>query len=539
MILSKWRLIVFFGLCLLSIIYIIPNFLSKTTLEEKWPTWLPHKTVNLGLDLRGGSSILLEVDIKAVLKERLQSLRDEVRSLLRKARIGYTALTVEGHTVSLTLRDLSQREKAYEAVNKFGQEARVATEEGGKLTITLDDAALTQRESAIVDQSIEIVRRRIDEMGTKEPLIQRQGADRMLVQLPGVDDPGEAKVLIGKTAKMTFHLEHPQGGHDESQKSIVPAGALVIDEEFTRGGETYTLHHVLQKQPLITGEMLVDAQARMDNESGTGWEVTFSLDATGAKKFGEVTSKNVGKKFAIILDNTVISAPVINTPITGGSGRITGRFTAKEASNLAMLLRAGALPAPLKVMEERTVGPDLGADSIAAGENATIIAVVLIFIFMFIAYGFVYGGIANIALFFNLFMLIAALAILQATLTLPGIAGIALTLGMAVDANVLIFERIKEELRNGKRVSVAIQAGFHRAMSTIVDSNITTIIGAGLLYQFGTGPIRGFAVTLILGILISMFTAITVTRTFITLFFNWAGPKPLSFGIEGKHHERV
>lgn len=539
MILSKWRLIVVFGLCLLSIIYIIPNFLSKTTLEEKWPTWLPHKTVNLGLDLRGGSSILLEVDIKAVLKERLQSLRNEVRSLLRKARIGYTALTVEGHTVSLTLRDLSQREKAYEAVNKFGQEARVATEEGGKLTITLDDAALTQRESAIVDQSIEIVRRRIDEMGTKEPLIQRQGADRILVQLPGVDDPGEAKALIGKTAKMTFHLEHPQGGHDESQKGIVPAGALVIDEEFTRGGETYTLHHVLQKQPLITGEMLVDAQARMDNESGTGWEVTFSLDATGAKKFGEVTSKNVGKKFAIILDNTVISAPVINTPITGGSGRITGRFTAKEASNLAMLLRAGALPAPLKVMEERTVGPDLGADSIAAGENATIIAVALIFIFMFIAYGFAYGGIANIALFFNLFMLVAALAILQATLTLPGIAGIALTLGMAVDANVLIFERIKEELRNGKRVSVAIQAGFHRAMSTIVDSNITTIIGAGLLYQFGTGPIRGFAVTLILGILISMFTAITVTRTFITLFFNWAGPKPLSFGIEGKHHERV
>lgn len=524
MVISLWRKLIVITLCITSIIYTLPSFLDQKTLQSPLFSWLPEEQISLGLDLRGGSSILLEVDIQTVMRERANNLVNEVRQSLRKNRIGYTSLnTIGAEGVTVTLRNISQKEMAYKALKKNSPHLLIKTMDDGHLEIMMDPTMLKQQEESVLNKSIEIVRRRIDEMGTKEPLIQRQGNDRILVQLPGVDDPAEAKRLIGKTAKMTFHLEA-----DPTQRFNV----MRVKEELERGGQMYSLDHTLNRQALITGEMLIDAQAKTDDQTG-GWAISFVLDATGARRFADVTKKSIGKKFAIILDGKVISAPVINGPIPGGQGQITGSFSAKEAADLAKLLRAGALPAPLKVLEERTVGPDLGADSIAAGTKATLIAIVLIFAFMFLFYGGVYGGIANIALVFNLSMLVACLAFLQATLTLPGIAGIALTLGMAVDANVLIFERIREELRAGKKVTIAMNAGFHRAIGTIVDSNLTTIIGAGLLYQFGTGSIRGFAVTLTLGILISMFTAITVTRTIMGSWLKWFGPNSLSFGFKG------
>jgi len=504
--------------------------MSQKTLEESWPKWLPAKQIPLGLDLKGGSSILLEVDLNGFIKERLQGLSNEIRQSLRKAKIGYVGLKVEGRAVSLNLRDPAEREAAYAALRKFGQDVLITTYADGLIHVAFSDAALLQKEGAVISQSIEMVRRRIDEMGTKEPLIQRQGSNQILVQLPGVADPSEAKSLIGKTAKMTFHLVR-----DEEGAASLP-GTLALKEELTYQGKTHVLPIYLNAIPFATGEMLIDSQPAVDPEHG-GWSVSMSFDAPGAKRMAEATANNIGKRFAVVLDQKIISAPSINMAIPSGRAQITGRFTAKEATNLATLFRAGALPAPLTPLEERTVGPDLGADSVEMGKNATIIASLFVFLFMFLFYGGIYGGIANIALFFNLIMLLSALALLQATLTLPGIAGIAITLGMAVDANVLIFERIKEELRHGKSTHEAIDAGFHRAMSTIVDSNLTTIIVAGLLYQFGTGAVRGFAVTLALGIMISMFTAVTATRTFITVFYNLFGAGPLSFGIHKK--ERV
>jgi preprotein translocase subunit SecD len=367
-----------------------------------------------------------------------------------------------------------------------------------------------ERLKMAISQSIEIVRRRIDEMGTKEPSIQQQGEDRILVQLPGVDDPGQVKNLLGKTAKLTFRLVHPQN-NNTSSKSRVPLGAEILSsDEKGRGAQS---HYLVQKRVDVSGEMLVDAQPTFDQNGQPA--VSFSLDAKGGRRFADVTRKNIGRPFAIVLDNKVISAPVIQSEIPGGSGIITGNFTTAEARDLAILLRAGALPAPLNVLEERTVGPDLGADSIEAGKMATIVAIVAVLVFMILFYGPVFGIAANVALVMNLILLFAALSLVGATLTLPGIAGIALTLGMAVDANVLIYERIKEEINLGQAPLSAISIGYARAMGTIVDSNVTTLIGAALLYQFGTGPVKGFAVTLSIGILISMFTAISLTRVIV------------------------
>lgn len=527
MLISKWRFLVVIGVILTGFAYVLPTFLSKDQ-RLKWPQWLPQETMHLGLDLKGGSSILLEVDVQGALQERLQSLKNEIRSLLRKEHIGYTHLGVHQNVIRLTLRDPSRREKVYMVLRKFGSDVVIDTTGDGQVQVRLSDVGRADREKMVVEQSIEIVRRRIDEMGTKEPLIQRQGTDRIVVQLPGVESPEEAKALIGKTAKLSLHLPADEGA----------INVLELAQEITQGDRTQTYKHVLHKEPILTGEMLTDARAATSPETGE-WVVSFALDGVGARKFGDVTSKNVGKPMAIVLDGRVISAPRISTPIMGGSGQITGRFTAKEANDLAILLRAGALPAPLVVLEERTVGPDLGADSIEAGKKATILACILVFVFMFVVYGLVYGSVANLALFVNLLLLIASLIFLGATLTLPGIAGIALTLGMAVDANVLIFERIKEELRAGKKIASSIEGGFHRAMGTILDSNVTTIIGAALLYQFGTGSVRGFAVTLTFGILISMFTAITVTRFLLTLVYKWFGPKVLSFGIKSSAEQEA
>ena len=530
---ARWRLIVVSAVCMVGIWFALPNFFSKEDLA-RFPSILPTDQVSLGLDLRGGSSLLLEVDLSNVEKEYLSSLSDEVRRLFRKDKISYTSLTVSDQRLEVMLRKIDQGEEAKSILRRFGGVgAEVSLEDNGALFLTLSQESVRERKKMAVSQSIQIIGRRIDEMGTKEPSIQQQGENRILVQLPGVDDPAQVQTLLGKTAKLAFRLVHPSVTADDAIRTHVPVGTelLSMDENNSRSGAAQKV--VVHKKVDVSGDMLLDSQPSQD-EMG-GWAVSFTLDATGARRFADVTRKNVGRPFAIVLDGKVISAPVIQQEIPSGSGRITGTFSLKEARDLSILLRAGALPAPLRILEETTVGPDLGADSIKAGKLATLVSVILVLVFMFLIYGGLFGFAANFALMMNLVLLLASLTLLKATLTLPGIAGIALTLGMAVDANVLIYERIKEELKNGQSILSAISMGYERAMSTIVDSNVTTLIGAGLLYAFGTGAVRGFAVTLSLGIIISMFTAISLTRIFVLLWLKYFGQKQLTQGKRSAH----
>ena len=376
------------------------------------------------------------------------------------------------------------------------------------------------RKTAAVQQSIEIVRRRVDETGTREPTIQQQGDDRILVQLPGIDDPERIKRLLGKTAKMSFHLVDQRNSVESAMAGRIPPGSWLLPSE----GEDRRMY-LIRKRVMVSGDTLIDAQPSTDSRTNEP-VVTFRFDTAGAKRFGSATSKNVGKLFAIVLDRKVISAPVIREPILGGSGQISGSFSFQSAQDLALLLRAGALPAPLTILEERSVGPGLGADSIAAGKIASIIGIILVVVFMVAAYG-LFGFMADIALIVNMVLILGALSFLQATLTLPGIAGIVLTIGMAVDANVLVFERIREEVRSGRTPISSIDAGYTRAFTTIIDANLTTLIAALLLYAFGSGPVRGFAVTLSIGIITSMFTAIMLTRLMIVIWLRRTKPDVL------------
>jgi protein-export membrane protein SecD len=360
-----------------------------------------------------------------------------------------------------------------------------------------------------VDQSIEIIRRRIDDTGTKEPTIQREGQARILVQLPGVDNPEHVKALLGRTAKLTFQLVDTTVTVEDARRGRMPPGDEILAAEEGRGNRGGPNAYLVKKRIMVGGDTLTKAQATQTQNND--WAISFEFDAAGARRFGDATRENVGKPFAIVLDNKVISAPVIREPITGGRGEITGSFTVQSASDLALLLRAGALPAPITILEERTVGAELGADSIHAGAVASIVGVVLVIVFMFLFYG-LFGLFADIALLFNLCLMLGALSLLGATLTLPGIAGIALTMGMAVDANVLIYERIREEVRGGRSMLSSLEAGFTRAFGTILDSHVTTLVAGLLLFMLGSGPIKGFAVTLSIGVLTSLFSAILVTR---------------------------
>jgi preprotein translocase subunit SecD len=522
--LSRWRLTLVFGVCFIGLWLGLANFLSSETLNSL-PSFFPKDQVTLGLDLQGGSSVLLEVDTRNVFKDYMTSLLDEVRRIFRQEKILYMNLRLEGGTVlRVTPRNPDQVEKISKILRNLTEGAQVSSTSNGEISMKLNDATIKEREDGAVKQSIEIVRRRIDEMGTKEPSIQQQGNSRILLQLPGVSDPAQVKDLLGKTAKLSFRLVHPTlMPHDPKTKSA-PLGydVLQYDENDDRaGGHAY----FVQKKTDISGEMLEDAKATVSEGQDV---VSFKLDAVGARKFADITKNNIGRQFAIILDNKIICAPVINTPIPGGSGIIQGNFNLKSARNLAILLRAGALPAPLTPLEERTVGPELGSDSIQAGKLATLISIGFVLIFMFVFYGFLFGGIANICLIMNGVFLISALTFFGATLTLPGIAGIALSLGMAIDANILIYERVREEIRNKQAPMNAIGEGYSRAMSTILDSNITSIIGAVLLYIFGTGAVRGFAVNLGLGIIISFFTAIVLSKVLVLLWMRgWGRNKPL------------
>jgi SecD/SecF fusion protein len=527
---APWKIALIALACLASVVFSIPSFFPAATVAA-WPNWLPKRQVNLGLDLRGGAHLLLEVDTSVVLRERLEALVEGARNELRQARIGYTNLAVSGtNNVAVRLRDPAQTEQARQLLIKLALPVQSASGIGfgtgpvdmeitgttdGQLRMTLSEAALLERARNAVTQSIEIVRRRIDATGVSEPTIQRQGTDRILVQLPGIDNPQRIKDLLGTTAKLTFRMVDV--GADPNAPP--PPGSEILEGDGVQGrAERY----VVKRKVEVAGDNLVDAQAGYDQRGGMP-VVNFRFDTVGGKRFAEITQQAVGLPFAIVLDNKVLSAPTIREPILGGSGQISGNFTTQSANDLAILLRAGALPAPLKVVEERTVGPDLGEDSIRAGLISIAVAAVLVVIYMVLAYG-LFGLFANVALIINLVMTLAAMSLLQATLTLPGIAGLLLTLGMSVDANVLINERIREETKLGKSPMAAMSAGFSRAFSTIVDANVTTLIKMALLYALGSGAVKGFAVTISIGILTSMFTATVLVRLMMVTWLRQRRP---------------
>lgn len=515
----KWKIILAVVVSLAGFIWSAPNLLPRETTDQMPSWWQP---VSLGLDLQGGSYLMLEVDTSYVVREHLNSLVETVRATLRKERVKYAELGLSGKdAVKVRILEAGDREKIRPELRKLDSTAAFDMTEDGTVTWHYDEDALRSRINQAVDQSIEIVRRRIDEMGTREPSIQRQGAERIVVQLPGVKDPDRIKELLGKTAKLTFHMVDDTATPDDARAGRLPPGSMLLPSaENERGLPT---SYVVKKRVEVGGDLLTDAQATFQDGHPV---VSFKFSAAGGKKFGDTTKENVGKALAIVLDGKVISAPRVNEPILGGSGVISGGFNVQQAKDLSMLLRAGALPAPLGVLEERTVGPDLGADSIRAGAIASVVGLVAVVVFMALIYG-ILGLLADVALVLNLVILLALLSALGATLTLPGIAGIVLTMGMAVDANVLIYERIREESRNGRSLLSAIQAGFERAFGTILDANLTTLAAAALLFSFGTGPIKGFAVTLTLGLLTSMFTAITVTRLMVALWVSVRRPKTL------------
>lgn len=495
-----------------------------------WPDVLPSTLVNLGLDLRGGAHLLAEVQVADVYEARMDGLWPEVRDALRDVRdeVG-TIRRQDAPSGELHVR-ISQPDgiaAAVAAVRRLSTPVISLTGVGGAtldvsgqndlVIVRLSDAEREATDTRTMQQSVEIVRRRVDEAGTREPTIQRQGADRILIQVPGIGSAQELKDLIGTTARLTFHpvISRTRDGETrlEARQILLPA----MDEE--------GVFYVLEQTPVVTGDDLVDSQPAFDQQTGQP-SVTFRFNPSGARAFGAYTAANVGAPFAIVLDDEVISAPVIRQAITGGSGQITGNFTVQGSTELAILLRAGALPAEMVFLEERTIGPELGADSIAAGELAALVAFAAVLAFMVLSYG-LFGFFAAFALILNVGLIFGVLSVIGATLTLPGIAGIVLTIGMAVDANVLVFERIREELRNAKGPARAIEQGYARALSAIIDANLTTFIIAVILFTLGSGPVRGFSITLGIGIITSVFTAIYVTRLLIVTWFDRARPKTI------------
>ncbi|UUP19328.1 protein translocase subunit SecDF [Nitratireductor thuwali] len=528
----RWQTILIWLAVALGIAYAAPNIIPASYFSSL-PSWAPSQPMTLGLDLQGGSHILLQLDREELVEERLKSARDDVRRLLREERIGYTGLSVSGNAVQVRIRDDSQVPAAREALAEltapvasglFGSgsisEMTISEPQPGLLRLTLTDEGIDYRLGSALSQSIEVVSRRVNELGTTEPVIQRQGDDRILVQVPGLQDPQRLKDILGQTAKMTFQMVDQSVPVQEAIESRPPPGTSIMYSM-----DDPPVPYVIEDRVIVSGENLVDAQATFDQRTNEP-VVSFRFDTKGATRFGQATQENVGRLFAIILDGQVISAPQIREPILGGSGQISGNFTVQSANDLAVLLRAGALPATLTVIEERTVGPGLGQDSIDAGKVASMIGAVLVVAFMVAVYGLL-GIFAVVALGANIAMIIAILSGLGATLTLPGIAGIVLTMGMAVDSNVLVFERIREERAGGRSIIQAIDAGFSKALATIVDANVTTLIAAVILFYLGTGPVRGFAVTLAIGIVTTVFSAYTLTRWMVAVWVKTRRPKEL------------
>ena len=507
-----WKIIFILIIIIPSFIFSIPTINNSSDKDN----WFYNKKINLGLDLQGGSHLLLEVKNDILIDEELENILSFFRLFLRNEKIKIQNLEIKNKQIFLeTLNKIDiDKIKIYSKKNypdlKF-------EEKENTIFFELSESYILRLFNSSIQQSLEIVRNRIDELGTNEPIIQRQGKNRILLQLPGIKEPERIKKLLGKTAKLTFHMVD-----DENMEALInnkpPVGKMIVQDN-----SNTDIYYLLEKRIRVGGENLVDAQPTYEQNSPA---VTFRFDPLGARKFGKATSSNVGKRFAIILDNKVITAPVIRSEILGGTGVITGNFTIEEAQDLALLLRAGALPAPLEIIEERSVGPGLGADSIYAGKIASLVGLIFVCIFMILIYGAV-GIIANIALIVNLFIIISSLGFIGVTLTLPGIAGIVLTIGMAVDANVLIFERIKEEIKKNTNLISAINTGYSKAISTILDANITTLIAALLLFIFGSGPIKGFAITLSFGVVASMFTAIMLTNFLLLKWYQITKPQKI------------
>lgn len=545
-----WKRVLIWGLVVLGLAMAIPNgFYTRVETHndavaaiEKgagasgladqvalWPSWMPSSLVNLGLDLRGGAHLLAEVQVEEVYEARVRGLWPEIRTILKEERGAVGSIRLQPSKEGELIVKISKPEAIDQAVELVKGLARpvvsltgagasdlVVEGRGDTVVVTLSEAEMLATDERTVRQSLEIIRRRIDEVGTREPTIQRQGSDRILIQVPGVGSAAELKGIIGPTAKLTFQ---PVVTRTNDKDARAGAG-----NELLPAVNDSSLFYILEKSPVVSGEELTDAQPTFDQNGRPS--VSFRFNAAGGRKFGIYTADNIGSPFAIVLDGEVISAPTIQSHIAGGSGIITGQFTVEETTNLAVLLRAGALPVKLVFLEERTIGPELGADSIEAGKIASIVAFGLVLVFMFLSYG-LFGAFANIALIINVGLIFGLLSMVGATLTLPGIAGIVLTIGMAVDANVLIFERIREELKSAKGPARAIELGYEKALSAIMDANITTFITAVILFVVGSGPVRGFAITLGLGIMTSVFTAIFVTRLIVVIWFERRRPKTL------------
>lgn len=541
---SRWKTFIVWGFALLGVFCAAPNLIPEKDLA-KYPQFVQNLRLNLGLDLRGGSHLLLQMDKDLLIEKQIKILRGNVRTVLRGKREGtartgairYRDLSAKKDRVEFKPSDPADLEKAYQAARTLiqplpstsfgttpGNNVDVEKTADGRIVVKPSEPAITAKISSSIDSAIEVVRRRVDALGTTEPSIQRQGEDRILLQVPGFDDPDKLKAVVKQAAVLSFHLVVRPANTEEAADGLTEPGTTIYPSK-----DQYSSHYILEDEPLITGADLANARQEISPQTSRP-VVSFRLNSRGAVRFGDVTAANVGRPFAIVLDGEVISAPTIQEAITGGSGQISGNFTVSTADDLAILLRSGSLEAPLTILEERTVDASLGADSIAAGKLAAIIGLVGVVAFILLAYG-TFGLYANIALLINISMIIGALSLLQATLTLPGIAGIVLTMGMAVDANVLIFERIREELRAGKTAISAIESGYSRALSTILDANITTFLAAIILFWLGSGPVSGFAVTLSIGIITSVFTAFVLTRWLVAWWLRLQSSKTIDMPI--------
>jgi preprotein translocase subunit SecD len=508
----RWKLWLILAVLVVAIMGSLPNIVTP---PKWWPAGL-SKPMNLGLDLKGGVHLVLDVDVEKAVEHTVEEDIDTARQTLRGEHILYSSLDAKGMNLDVAIKNPDESAAASKALANALSSYKLTDQGQGRFQLTMKAADAKEIKKFAIDQAIEVVRTRIDALGTTEPVIAKEGENRILVQIPGYGDTARAKALIGRTAQLDFKLVDEKGDLDKALQGDIPLDDIIMyGQPETRNGKAFRQPYLLHKRTELSGTEVSDARVSIDSRFHE-YAVTLKFNNKGAHKFDRLTSAHVGERFAIILEGQVMSAPVIRERISGGSAQITGSFTPTEAHDLAIVLRAGALPAPVKVVEERSIGPSLGQDSIDKGLKSVIIGTALVLLFMGFYYK-LFGIIANIAVLFNLLLILAAMSIIGSTLSLPGIAGIVLTVGMAVDANVLIYERIREEIRNGRTPLAAIDAGYDRAFVTIVDSNVTTLIAAIVLFQFGSGPVKGFAVTLTIGLLASMFTAITVSRAMVAL----------------------
>ena len=548
--LPRWQTIGIITVTVLAVLFALPNLLPSSVLDHM-PGWYAQSRMNLGLDLRGGAHFLLEADLRSLMTERLTNLSDSVRSELRKQQVAYKDVNVEGgRNVVITLRDEAQRSKALEAIRAVDPTIAISGS-GDLIRLAYSDQEVAKKKKEVIDQSIEILRRRVDETGTIEPTIVRQGDERILLQVPGIKDTTDLKRKINQTAKLTFHLVNEDvAATGQNIPANLPATTSLVPtregmqelrrtnakawEDIQNANPRMTPDQICRrfqpqclpvlKRVVVGGEDLDDAKSTFEQQQGGRPIISFTFNSAGGRAFCNATRANIGKRLAIQLDGEIISAPVVQSAICGGSCIITGSFTTQQTQEQALLLRSGALPATLSIIQESTVGADLGADAIRSGTTAALVGTAMVALFMFIAYGPLFGGFANLAMLVNLLLVIAGMSILGASLTLPGIAGLVLTVGMSVDSNVLIYERVREEKALGRSAFSSIATGYERAMSAIIDANLTALIAGVLLFGFGSGPIRGFATALTLGLLTHLFTATVFTRMLLSTWVRWRRP---------------